>query len=226
MVILTIGCGISVLISSIVLFHNELERNLQEKINIAINVLEQTISDFKTNTYIAAFNMTGNPELISAVRSQDRDELSKAAERLSVLARLEIGTILDKYGNVLLRVHNPDIFGDNASDLPHIKSALNGEISVYIMEGPVLALAVAAGAPIYDENMNIAGAVTFAIRLDDQAFVNRMQALTGCEISIFNSRGRVATTLSAADSTIIANIELYRQINETVFAGNTFTTKL
>ena len=226
MVILTIGCGIAVLIYSIIIFYNELDRNLHDKINVAINVLEQIINDLRTNTYVAAISMTSNPDLITAVENEDRAEIIRTSQTLGALTLFEAATILDRHGNVLVRLHDLDNYGDNSSQVSHVRSALAGETNVFVTEGSVIPLAVAAGAPIYNENMNIIGVATFVVRLDDQAFVSRMQALTGCEISIFNRTTRVATTLTTVDETLTTDTDLFRRINETVMAGGTYTARI
>ena len=222
MISLTIGCGVAVLVSSIALFYNEANKNIHEKITVAANMIMQAITDLETTAYVAAFGMSNNPNLIEVLQSNDRDKIASTAQALKTLAHLDYSTVLDREGNVLIRTHDPDNYGDNIAWMPHVRSALDGEIRSNITAGNVMRLSISAGAPIYDERMNIIGATTFGFRLDQQDFVYKLKALTGFEVSLFSKDERVATTILIDDKVYALGINLESLISEKVLAGESY----
>ncbi|MCL2634207.1 MAG: ATP-binding protein [Oscillospiraceae bacterium] len=226
MISLTIGCGIAVLLSSIVLFNRELNNTMDDKVNTAMSVAENTITDLKERARLAVGGMANNPELVQALINDDRDTIVSMAITMNATTQIDYCTVLDNEGRVIFRTHEPELFNDNIAHLPHIKQALNGENDVFIMQGVTIRLGISAGAPVYDENMNIVGAVTLGFRLDNQDFADNLSELIGCEVTVFSNDERVSTTIKNQSGDYALGTNAPEYISEKVLAGETYINKM
>ena len=184
MIALTIGSCIIVLLSSIMLFNRELNNSMAEKINVAAMVAEHQLNDLKEISRLAVIGMAKNTDLHRAIINNNREDIESMSILLKNMTHLDYCTIIDREGNVLTRTNAPDLYGDNVYHQPHIRSALDGKTEVFIIEGHTIRFGVSAGAPIYDENMNIIGVISMGFLLDRQSVVTRLKEITNCEIAI------------------------------------------
>jgi len=219
MIILTIVCCIAVLISSILLFNRELNNSIHDKVDIAMNVVEYEIADLIVKARLAAFAMSDNQTLSELILNNDRDEILSISNELKTLAQLDFCTVLDHSGIVLTRTHDPDNYGDSLAELSHVIPALEGRIESYIVQGVTISLGVMAGAPIYDANGDIVGAISLGFRLNCQDFVYSLKNLTGCEITVFLDDKRVASTVIGEDGEYVLGTTAPDIIIEKVLMG-------
>jgi len=226
MITLTIVCCIAVLVSSILLFRRELNNAMQDKIDVAVNVVNSEINDLSNKAYLAAIAISKNPDLIEAIVNNDHEKIVYMAFALHDIAPIDYSTILDTNGIVLIRTHEPDLYGDSMAHIPHIKSAIAEKTEAYIIQGVTIQLGVSVGAPIYDDNMNFIGIVSLGFRLDNQDFVEKLNTLTGCEISFFKNDERVSTTILNEDGTYIIGTKADEAISNRVLSGETFYDRI
>jgi len=222
MILLTIGCCVIILISSILLYNRELNNAMYNKINVAAMVAENEIDNLKANALIAALGMAINPDLIEAMLYNDRERILNTSRALQLLAKIDYCTILDSEGMVLVRTHEPYIYGDSLIHLPHVKQAKSGNSESYVAQGVTVRLGAYAGAPIYDTDMNLIGIVSLGFRLDDQDFTHRLKRLTECENAVFLNNERVATTLLNDDGTYALGTSAPEHISNIVLTGNSY----
>ena len=223
MVALTIVCGIAVLIASITLFTIEINEAMYERNTIAENVLRHELDRMKTQANIVALGMANTEDLREALKNNDRDRIIAIANSLKVMGQIDYCTIMDHTGTVITRTHAPDDYGDNIGHLPHISSAINGKTEVHFIQGPVVRLGIAAGTPIYDDEMNIIGVVSMGFRLDEQEITHNLKAITGCEIMFFQNDVSVASTFQNEDGSYLIGFVTAPHITEHVFAGEVYT---
>ncbi|MCL2754436.1 MAG: ATP-binding protein [Oscillospiraceae bacterium] len=226
MIALTIGCGIAVLISSIILFDRELSNTMDDKINTAAGVAENTIADLKERARLAVIGMANNPALAEALINDDRDAIVNMAIAMDATTQIDYCTVLDGDGVIIYRTHQPELFGDNFAHMPHIRQALAGECDVFIIQGLTIVLGISAGAPIYNEDGDIIGAVTLGFRLDEQAFADNLSKLIGCEITVFSNDERVSTTVKDENGDYVLGTTAPRHISDQVLAGGTHISRL
>jgi len=222
MISLTIAACVAVFIAAIILFTRELDSAMHDKVDVAANVVENEIRDLLTRAEVAAIGMSNNQDLIEVLIDKDRDGIIYMANALKRMAQIDFCNIIDSEGYVIIRTHEPTVFGDNVSYQPHVKKAFEGEISSNITQGPVIALGAYAGAPLYDSDMNFVGAVSLGYRLDVQEFVYKMKDLTGCEVSIFKGNIRVSSTVIDVDGSYAVGTEVSEHISEIVLAGGVY----
>ena len=220
MVFLTIGCCVTVFVSSIGLFSRQLNSAKYSKIDVAAMVAENEIDELKRKANIAAFGMANDLDLIMALLSNDRDEILSVSNALRAMAQIDYCTILDAEGNVLTRTHEPETYNDSLLHLNHVQQALMGERESYVAQGNVVRLGAFAGAPIFDHETEIIGAVSLGFRLDAQDFVNKLKELTRCEVSVFLYDERVSSTLINEDGTYVLGTRAPVSISDQVLAGD------
>ena len=223
MIALTIVCGIAVLVSSIMLFSMEINEAMYERNTIAENVLKHELDRMKTQALIVALGMANTEDLREALKNNDRDRIVTIANSLKIMGQIGYCTIMDHTGTVIVRTHAPDDYGDNIGHLPHIRSAIRGRTEVHFIQGPVVRLGIAAGTPIYDNEMNIIGVVSMGFRLDEQEIAYNLQAITGCEIMFFKNDVSVASTFQNEDGSYLIGFVADSNITEQVFAGEVYT---
>ena len=220
-----VGC-VSVFITSIFLYNRELNTSMHEKNNVAQMVAEHEIENMKENARIAAMGMAGNHDLMDALVRKDREKIIDISNALQTMSRVDYCTILDRNGIVLTRTHEPEIYNDSLAHMPHVKQALNGKIESYVAQGVTIRLGAYAGAPIYDDNSNIIGAVSLGFRLNNQQFAYEIKALTGCEVTVFLNDERVSSTILHEDGSYVLGTKAPEIISERVLAGESYIGEL
>jgi len=225
-ILLTVGCGIAVLLSSIILYGVETDSAMQDKMSVAHMVVEHEISNMKAQARVAAIGMASNPDLIAALESNERDRILYTANALLSITSLDYCVIIDNEGYVITRTHDPGNYGDNVAGLPHVRSALTGATEAYIIQGITIPLAASAGSPIYDQNNDLIGIVSLGFRLDNQNLVYTFKNLTGCEVSLISNGERIASTLIDEDGTSAHGSRVDEGISGQVLAGNQYTARM
>jgi len=222
MIVLTVGCGVAVLAFSMSLFNRELNDAKLNKIEAAATVMENEIEEMKVRAQVAAFGMATNPDLIQALIDDDREAIIYIANTLKTMTQIDFCNIVDSSGYVITRTHAPEIYGDNISNQPHVRKAMDGYNTSVITQGAVILLGVYAGTPIYDSDMNMIGIISLGFRLDVQEFAYRLKELTGCEISVFIYNERISTTLIDENGTYALGQKAPEEISNRVLAGETY----
>ena len=220
---LTFVCCIAVFITSIALFNRELNIAMHNKLEVALNFADYEINDMKKQAQVAAFTMSNDQALIEALLNNDRSEIARTANTLLTVTRIDYCTIIDTNGMVLVRTLDPEMYGDSLAHLPHVRMAMAGEISSFLTTGNIIRLGAYAGAPIYDDDMNMIGVVSLGFRLDSQEFVYNLKEVTGCEISIFLGDERVSSTVMDQDQLYVMGEKIDESISSRVLAGETYT---
>ncbi|MCL2819596.1 MAG: ATP-binding protein [Oscillospiraceae bacterium] len=222
MIALTVGCGVAVLISSMMLYSRELNDTKISKIEAAVRIMENEFEEMRIKAQVAAFGMVTNPDLIEAIENNDREGIIYMAMALKTMTEIDFCNIVDSNGYVITRTHAPETYGDNVSHQPHIIRAMSGYSESFITQGPVIRLGVYAGAPIHDDEMNVIGFLSLGFRLDIQEFAHRLKDLTGCEISVFSLDERISTTLVDENGTYALGEKAPQHISTTVLNGDIY----
>jgi len=222
MILMTVGCGLAVLISSVVLFSREVNESLDEKIIMSKMVVDQEIDKMKAEAHVAAFAMANNQSLIDALKSGDRYNVLGTAQDLLSLTYLDYCTIRGSDGRVIALTHDPDFYGDEIAPMPHIESAYAGRTEAHIVQGVTIPLAVSAGAPVYDIDGTFLGVVALGYRFDSQELVYALKGLTGCEITFFSDDELISSTVVDEDGSYAIGTHVDPEISEHVKNGEPF----
>ena len=223
MIALTIGGCVAVLVSSIMLFSNKYNDAMLDKVQVAMNTVEYDINEFIVKAQITASALGENRDLSESIINNDRDGIFNAANTLKMMAQLDFCTIVDEEGSVLIRVHDPgNDAGGSLAELPHVIAALEGNVETYIVPGVSIRLGVMAGAPVYDNDGNIVGAISLGFRLDSQDFAQRLKAHSGCDITVFMHDERVSTTVAGQDGETLLGMSASEQISKILLSGEPY----
>ena len=168
---------------------------INEKLYAIVNSLELYLADCEANTKMAATAMAPMPEVIDAILERDNEALLRIFNAGTELYRIAYFTITDKDGNVLVRTYEPESFGDSVSNQRNIKDALEGKSSTYYESGIIVKVSIRSGAPVYDSDGALVGAVSAGVRFDLDSEVNRLKSLFGCEATVFLEDTRIVTTI-------------------------------
>ena len=222
MVILAVGCSAVLLISSVMLYSRNLTGSSYDRVTIAHAKVEHEIQSLLNSAHNAAVGMAGNPEIRAAFIDKDRERMLMTALSLRAIAQLDYLTIVDSEGVVFLRSHEPDNFDDSLAHLPHIMSAIDGSVDTFITTGGLVRLGVSSGAPIYDDNMDVIGAISLGYRLDTQSIVNELKVVTAKDIAFYRYDECVATTVVNEGGSFAVGAKADRSVCEYVLSGESF----
>jgi methyl-accepting chemotaxis protein len=128
------------------------------------------------------------------LKSGSRHKLNDAVLRAAQHSALDLLTVTDIKGIVAMRSHMPSKFGDNDAGLPHVRAAMNGKRTVAYETSADNSIALRCGVPIMLNGKQI-GVVSAGYNLGTNAFVDKMKAFSGAEITMFVGETRVATTV-------------------------------
>ncbi len=128
------------------------------------------------------------------LKNGNRFKLNNAVLRIAQHGALDLLTVTDMNGVVAMRSHIPSKFGDSDAGLPHVKAALSGKRTVAYESSADNPIALRCGVPITQNGKQI-GAVSAGYNLGANAFVDKMKAFSGADITMFCGDTRVATTV-------------------------------
>lgn len=188
-------CSIMFFVIISVTVKNIISQDIQNDIKSKSVILNNNIEDLKQKALKATKWFENSPRLVSAFKNNDK----KGALEVGKLALASFGidylVMTDVSGNVFIRAHEPDKYGDSIASQVNIQKALKGENSVGIEEGSLVKYSIRAGIPLKDDNGDIIGAVSLGYVLSKDEFVNNQKKIFNCDISIFSGNERIATTI-------------------------------
>ncbi|AEE14199.1 methyl-accepting chemotaxis sensory transducer [Thermodesulfobium narugense DSM 14796] len=155
--------------------------------------LDSKISDTKK----AALTLASDHDIISGVKNKDSNSLFVFIEKFAQLYPGLYVVVTDSDGKVLARSDAPSISrNDNISELPEIKSALDGKVQSGIGLGRVVGLSIRSGAPVKDEKGKIIGTISTGYRIAGANEIsNQIKNNFGVEVAFFQGNEMVSTSI-------------------------------
>jgi signal transduction histidine kinase/CheY-like chemotaxis protein/HAMP domain-containing protein len=181
---------------SSVRFSNFTNRLFNERLGSTANILKRYLEISGRESRAAAVSMAKDTEIINAVKNHDAAELTRLITPLLELYNVNICTVADETGIVLLRTHDPGHAGDSVLKQQNIKDALDGKVSTYCEEGTAVLISVRTGSPVYDVDGTLIGVISAGVRLDTVEAVDSLKERYDYEFSVFYGDIRVATTIT------------------------------
>ncbi|MDR1700268.1 MAG: cache domain-containing protein, partial [Lachnoclostridium sp.] len=216
----------AILISNSLLFSGFVDDDTVRKVNTAKKVVINNLENHKVEAKAASSCMAINPMIINAVMHKNRIELQSHVRSLQEETGIDFCTITDVQGEVIIRTHVPEKFGDSIISHAVIQAAVYGESLTTIDKGTEVLLAVCSGMPIYNENKKLVGVVTTGFRLDTERFVDSIKEMVGCEASVIVGDERISTTILGEGGTRAVGTKVSVLINENILSESSFTRKL
>ena len=219
----------AILISNIMQFSGYVTSILFQELYKVSAAVHSEIEILELKAQIAALYFSNDNTIITAMENGDIEGLSRRAAQLSGETGVGLSTITDALGRAIVRTHiQTDTV--NAEPVSYIfmspvRAALLGQ-SITSTENSIdVELVSTAGAPIYNYQGQLLGAVIVGFRLDTNEFVDRQKRVFNCEISILHGSIYVATTLFNEDGTRATGGRTRDSVIQTVLAGKTYSTQ-
>ncbi|MCL2688651.1 MAG: ATP-binding protein [Chitinispirillia bacterium] len=231
MIALSAACGVAVLVTAALLYSRDVDDAISIRLNSAKDIAAYEIAEIKKRASLTASVTARNLDLIDALENYtsanaDRkesggDRIAYIANALKEVTQVDFFIIIDKDGHVISRTHDPQSYGDNSKHLPNVAAAFTGVTDANFSHGitPVIRLGISASAPVYDADKDVIGVITLGYKLDDRDFVDKLNNLTGCEITVFLGDERIATTIENGNGIYADGTRADGHISEIVLAG-------
>lgn len=194
-IIFTLLFIIVVSTSSNYIVKNTFYKNNLNEIKLKADTINNNIEDLKQKSLNACDWFQNSARLIEAFTSQNRNSALELGKLALKSFDIDYLVVTDKEGNVFIRAHEPDKYGDNISNQVNIQKALQGVKSVGIENGAVVKYSIRAGVPLKDKSGNIIGAVSLGYVLSNDEFIDKQKKLFGYDFTIFSENKSIATTI-------------------------------
>ena len=207
------------------IFSNYVDDEYSSSLLSNARILLNEYDNLSSEAQLCSRQVADSDEVKGAMINGGSEALLVAAQQATEDMSVSFCTITDADGMVLLRLHEPEKYGDDNSDVIDIASALNGESFLSAATGNLIPLAIRAGEPIYSEEGELLGAVSSGFRLDQKSFVDEMKQLLGSEVTVFKGDTRLMTTLENSDGTRAVGTQVSSEIYNTVAGGEQYIAK-
>lgn len=175
---------------------NQLNNYFDEEIEISSKYILDEVERMKASALEAGQWFENSPRLAEALENQDRELALELAQKAMESFELHYFVITDTDGDILIRGHAPDRYGDNISNQVNIQKALRGQRNVGVEQGAVVKFSIRAGAPVHDKNGQIIGAISTGYVFDNTDFVDAIKEAIDAEVTIFIGSTRYQTTIT------------------------------
>ena len=201
--IISVVLVIALIIFLSVRFAEFSESLINGKLVANINSLNLYLDESQSNSKAAAVSMMSVPEVINAIKEKDREKLLQIFVPMIDLYRISYYVICDNEGKVLARTHEPESYGDSILDQQNVKDALEGRVASYFEGGNISKVSARTGAPVYDADHTLIGAISAGVRFDTEDEVKRLKNLFNSEVTVFLDNTRIATTITKDGHSIV-----------------------
>lgn len=187
-------------------------------------VVEHDIENISKTFREKADLMAQEVELIDAVKSGEKENLSKLLKKLMTETESDFITVTDANGKIIARGHSEN-FGDSAKNQDTVSKALNGQSCVGIVKGNEVPFSLRASTPIRKNN-TIIGTISIGISLSDEKFVDNIKSYTDLEVTVFNGDTREMTTIMKSGKRAVGTKIKNPKVLQTVIdAGKIFLAR-
>ena len=221
MIMTAVLVAIMVLASVIMLFSRFVDSEISRELDRTIAWMRNELESQEERAAHASHYYADDPALILALESGNMEALAVRAKQLHLRAGVDTSAVTDCEGTVLVRPHDPEMIGDDATVMSSIRSALTGK-PLALTEDDATALVTCAAHPIFNEQGKLLGAVVVGFRLETDEFVDRHKNISEQEITILRDDVRVATTVRYADGTRAVGDKVSADISKVVLTGEKF----
>ncbi len=204
--------------------YNEKISNI--RVESALGDLQDNINDMLTQSEKSATAIAQNYLVIDAVNSTDFEALKSALDDLNSTLNMDTISITDTNGNVIIRQHKPEKFGDSILDQTNVQKALKGETSTTLEPGALVKLSTRSGMPIYNQKGQIIGAVVTGYTFENTSLLDKLKAVHNTDFTIYAGSDAIATTIMQNGEKLIGD-KLNDAITKTVIVdGATYSSNV
>ena len=197
----------------------------QERIRAASMSARAYMLKLEAYNMMAARAVSGSHEVLVAVRNwnagldraENRQTLMRYLNDRSAYFGVDEFLVADHMGNVILRTHEPDRYGDSGLVSPGITMALQqGMVNTVYSSTPAMPMALSGASPVWDGG-EIIGTISTLRGVYTEEFVDNFAATFNAEVTIFSGTESIATTIrDRATGRRIVGTQAARHIAEAV----------
>lgn len=169
------------------------EASFQKEIKTIRTIVDDMFDKKKLAFLSEACQFSNSSDLHLLFLKNDFDQLKQMTKDTMMHCNANIAVVVDIDGNVLCRGHSNQ-YGDTISESEIIKNALSGKSLVDIVHLNTYGLSVLAASPIFIEK-KLVGAIAFGEAFQTHSFVDEVNRLTGFDMTIFDKKTRLSTTI-------------------------------
>ena len=210
------------IIALIFAFSSFATNNEEVKLSAFQNILDEELKSMQSVSEHCSALMAQDSVFVRAMTENDRETMFELAAMFANGFEMDFCTVVDINGNVILRTHQPDKFGDSLAEFEYVSEPLSGRRWSNMDIGVLVKLSIIASEPIYSRDGTLIGAVFSGMRLDDNVFVDRMKDLTGLEATIFLGDERLSTTVLGENGQRAVGTKAAPEVSGQVLAGNPY----
>ena len=196
------------------------EKISNERVESALADLQDNINDMLTQSEKSATAIAQNYLVIDAVENNDFIALKTALDNLNYTLKMDTISITDTAGNVIIRQHKPEKFGDSILDQTNVQKALKGETSTTLEPGALVKLSTRSGMPIYNQKGQIIGTVVTGYTFENTALLDKLKAVHNTDFTIYSGSEPIATTIMQNGEKLLGE-NLNDSITKTVIEDGT-----
>jgi len=232
-IILPVGIILALLVVALVAIvfvsvMNLTEDLTEDRVLATGRIAQSNLDDLETQAVTIAVSVAGNHTVTSALLDWNAD-IDREGSRQTLLTYLnsvamEMGidsfVVRDFEGRVVLRMHDPDNYGDIDGSAAGI-AALEGRTTTSYSSTATMPMGLNATVPIR-HNGEIIGTMTPLFFLHEDAFVDNFAEIFGSHVTIFGgSEGntRVATTILTEGGTRAVGTDADDAVSDIVLGG-------
>ncbi|MDR1735773.1 MAG: methyl-accepting chemotaxis protein [Oscillospiraceae bacterium] len=177
------------------------------------------LDGYMTEAHERAEMIAASQDVVRAIQSGSAEDLSRAVSAFGT--GLDLITVVDGKGDVLLRVHN-DKKGDNLANQQAISAALTTGQGIAIVEkGATVGMTTAGTAAVRDEGGNIIAVIKCGHDLSLTKYVDEIKDTSNCEVTFFDGSIRMNTTLVDETGARVIGTEATDAVVESVINNRT-----
>ena len=185
-----------------------------------VNTLGYALDEVKAKSLANTKLISIDEQIKTALADEDLETLNRLSSNYMLSQNTSFLNITDKDGRVIVRAEDEESTGDSLRENPAVRKALAGENAATVaVKQEVVApfVEIQTASPIFDTENTVQGVVVAGERIDN-AFVDRVKAITNLDVSIYAGNTRAATTFLAPDgkSRLVGTLETNEEILETV----------
>lgn len=198
MLLIFVGMALFIAVIVTFTFSAILLRNMEieAKANLVSNikVLDYTLLRMKNEALSNAQLFARDEGIRDSLATKDFARLEERTQQIMVKKAMDLLTIADETGEVILRAHSVTAKGDSIKEEKAGKTALAGNAYVTIEPAEPEKFSIRGAAPIYDIENSIIGIVVTGFIIDN-AFTDQIKKSTGLEVTIYKEDMVQATTI-------------------------------
>ena len=215
----------AVLVTVISIFSTYMDETIEKSLETATSVVSSEYSRLAEKAMVSAKLAAESKDLADTIAANDRMAMIDTVEQIRTYVDVEFFTVMDPEGNVLLRAHEPDNYGDSLANQMNVQTAMLGEQFTTVEEGSAVKLSIRSGCPVYKDG-ELIGVISVGYRLDTFDFVDKMKVMTDSEITVFLGDIRLSTTIINTDGNRLVGTAASAEVYAQVTSGKDYSGKI